>query len=243
MRLQIGMMLILMSLACGCASPMRLSARSWDVMRPDGTASVRAFVVTDESLPRDAYESVALCVLPAGDDPTDSLEDLAGACAAGCELLMVARPVSDESRVDDHLLVLRRYLDERKQPARSVIVIGMRGGDAVATTIANREARVTHLALLDPWHTPNVPQPTFIAVSGNWTTEAPPPANATVRYYPIFNDHLREYGSGRTVRPLIEMDLIAWLTETGALTNERAVALSKRVKNAHREWYAVDRRD
>jgi hypothetical protein len=230
-----GMALI----ASGCARPMKLDARRWDVMRPDGTASIRAFVVTDRSLSRDKIESVALCVAPANADPLASLEDLAGACAAGCELLVVARTGSDETRSDDHLLVLRRFLDQRATPPRSVIVIGVRGGDAVATTIANREARVTHLALLAPQHsTPTAPQPVFIAQLGGVSSAAPPRANVTVRHYPLADEEWRERGTGRTIRPLIEMDLIAWLTDTDALTNARAMQLAKRVKANHPEWYS-----
>jgi pimeloyl-ACP methyl ester carboxylesterase len=230
--------LFLLIALAGCAGPMKLSARSFDVPRPNGSA----IVVTDESLSRDARESVALCVMPSDVVPLEWLNDYAGACAAGCELLMVGRSSSDESRVDDHLLVLRQYLDQRATPARSVIVLGVRAGDAVATTIANREPRVTHLALLAPTHSsPTVQQPVFIAQLGGVTP--PPQPNVTVRVYPLADQRWRELGTGRSIRPLIEMDLIAWLTEKGALTNDRATALSKRVKNAHSEWYGTERRD
>jgi hypothetical protein len=234
--------LILMSLiATGCTSQLKLSARRWDVMRPDGTASVRALVVTDQSLPAGAYEAVALCVLPPGAQPLDWTEDLAGACAAGCELLMVAPPLPDESRVEDHLLVLRRFLETKHNAPKSVIVIGVRAGDAMATTIANREGRVTHLALLAPQQVvmPDVPQPTFIARIGG-IESAPARPNVTLRHYPVADLHWREPATGRTIRPLVEMDLIAWLTDTGALTNDRAVALAHRVRRAHREWYEAE---
>lgn len=225
-------------IAGGCAQPMKLDARRWDVMRPDGTASIQSYVVTDRSLSREQIESVALCVAPIGIDPLDSLENLAGACAAGCELLVVTRTTSDESRVDDHLMVLRRFLDQRATPPRSVIVIGLRGGDAVATTIANREARVTHLALLAPKHsTPTVPQPVFIALLGG-VSDPSPRANVTVRHYPLADEQWRDRRTRRTIRPLIEMDLIAWLTDTNALTNTRATQLASRVKASHPEWYS-----
>jgi hypothetical protein len=82
--------------------------------------------------------------------------------------------------------------------------------------------------------------PIFIARIGDSGTTLPPRGHyksekdITACDYPASDDNWREIGTGRTIRPLIERDLIAWLTTRGALTNERALALTKRVRTAHR---------
>ena len=224
----------LMLLAAGCAQPMKLSAQRWGALRADGTV-VPAYIVTDTTLPPDSYEALAICVTPLGSDPLDSLEALAGACAAGCKLLLTQAHVTIP---DDQLLVLRQYLESVSQKPRSVLVISLGSGAIVATSLAIAEPRVTHVVLLGPReYRPDVRQPTFVARIGPRGRRDLPP-NFTTRDYPESDQHWRELDTGRTIRPLVEMDVIAWLTDTGALTNERAKRLAKRVKANHPEWYS-----
>ena len=250
---------LLCVLTCGCqpSAGISIEATASQVTADDGSPlTVYRF---DEKRRRDGAarrpRAVALYVQDSNDHPvTDAAGALAGLCAIDIPVFAVERrqrAAGDEACVGDTLAALRSATETAS--GAPIILLAAGDGSDVAAAAVPRAPGVTHVVLLGPAvgaadEVPKIDLPTLLvcgtADSGVERARSLRDAFAragkrTLTYVEIpgATREFRDAASGRSMLPLVELEVLRFLARHGLLTREELAQFDRRVRKNHPEWF------